>query len=182
MPLNGDHRRIYPEPNHSRDPSPAHQEDYKTRSFPGSSVARLPLTTLTSGQAQQKTPSRGGLFGSDQKNYDGSADQRPRPATALKKSGPLRAELEPRRPAAATSRMHENRPDAASAATRRAMASGMKVEVPDTPMPSAPPMKHQTSQSTDSSVPERAGRHNDTSQGDRQFRFGPQVLSLLLCE
>lgn len=161
MPMNGEHRRIYPEPAPRHDRSPA--DPQKTSVGQVAAPIHITSQTLPSGASHQQrfpprpqqTPLRGRPFANNIDGYDGSADRHNRlAATTLKQSGPMRAGSEPQRSTFVEPSIMVRRSQPANPPSKEEILA-MKVEVPDTIQPKAPPMKHQMSQSTDASLQER---------------------------
>lgn len=183
MPLNGDSRRIYPDPAPLRDRSPIHRNPGSVTQQATGSQPRTTMPALTPGPFHQKEGPRS--FYGYPSDFDGLSNQSGRLATTLGQPGPARAGSQSRKLNTATpSRVKTERSDAA--AERAAVAAGVRMEVPNTlPTPRAPPMKHQTSQSTDSSVQERGrGQSGNLRSGymgsDRQTLFGSVISPFYL--
>ena len=175
MPLNGDPRRIYPEPAPARDRSPVHHKPGSINHQAAGNGVRMSMAAANASPAHPRITSR--PLSTYSKDFDGQSDQLHRSPMTLGQPGPMRAGSRSRKPATATpSRVKSEQTD--MAAERAAVAAGLKMDVPTTLLPQdAPPMKHQISQSTDSSVQERSweqnGNHRSGYMGtDRQTHFG----------
>lgn len=175
MPLNGDPRRIYPQPAPPPNQSPAPHKPGGFNNQPAIGGARSSMPALSANTAPDRASLR--PLPTYSKGFEGPPDQYTRPTVTLGQSGPARASSQSRKlDTAAPSRIKSEQPGVA--AERAAVAAGVKMEVPNTLMPqSAPPMKHQISQSTDSSVQERGSEQNGNHRSGnpvagRQTLFG----------
>lgn len=166
MPLQHASQRIY-ESGPPRDRSPAHHDREQTERFPGpteqTAHIQLPMGQPKPQKFQQphKTPLRERMHAGHVEAYDGPADRPIQiPQTTLKKPGPMRAGSEPRRPVDGAAARTAARPGPIDPAS-------LKVEVPNTIRHTAPPMKHQMSQSTDASGLERGRTDKGLSRNSR---------------